>query len=146
MLAARRPACASAAALRSREREVQPRRDAALEHVEVLGQREHRLDHVQVVHPRRVDRREGLGQEIGLLLVVALEADAVAGLDHRFQQRPRLGGWDQLGAGQMGGALQARIPVTGLAVPCIGTFSPSGFCLTVYTHSGVLGSQDTYLS
>ena len=44
-------------ALRPGEREVELRRDAALEHVEVLGQRQHRLHHVQVVHARRVDAR-----------------------------------------------------------------------------------------
>ena len=31
--------------------------------------------------------RQRLGQEVGLLLVVAFEADAVAGLDHGLEQR-----------------------------------------------------------
>ena len=113
----------------------------------MFRQRQNRLDHVQVMHPLRADRREGLRQKIGLLLIVALEADPVARLQHRFQQRPRLGRRHQLGAGQVGGALQARIPVAGLAVPVRHRHVlPSGFCLAVYTHSGVLGFQDTYLS
>ncbi len=58
-----------------------------LEHVEMLRQREHRLHHVQVVDARRVDGDERLREEVGLLLVVAFEADAVAGPDHRLEQR-----------------------------------------------------------
>ena len=42
------------AALRSREREVESRRDAVLEHVEVLRQGQHRLHHVEVVDARRI--------------------------------------------------------------------------------------------
>ena len=36
-------------------------------------------------------RRQRLGQEVGLLLVVAFEADAVARFDHRLQQRDGIG-------------------------------------------------------
>ena len=39
----------------------------------------------------RVARGERLGQEIRLLLVVAFEADAVARLDRRFEQRHGVG-------------------------------------------------------
>ena len=46
--------------LRSREREVETLRDAALEHVDVLGQREHRLHEMQVVHLRGVDADQAL--------------------------------------------------------------------------------------
>ncbi len=46
------------AALRSREGEIQPVRDTALEHGQMFGQRQHRLHHVQIVHPRRIHLRE----------------------------------------------------------------------------------------
>ena len=47
------------AALRSRVGEIQAVRDTALEHGEMVGQRQHRLHHVQVVHPRRIHLRQG---------------------------------------------------------------------------------------
>jgi hypothetical protein len=107
-------------ALRAGEREVQPLRDTAREQVQVLRQREHRLHHVQVVHPVRVDFRQCLRQEIGLLLVVALEADAVARFDQGFQQFDGAGRLDPFslcqgaGAGEAGGAAFSRgVPVDG---------------------------------
>jgi hypothetical protein len=47
------------AALRSAKGEIQPVRDTALEHGEMVGQRQHRLHHVQVVRPRRIHLRQG---------------------------------------------------------------------------------------
>ena len=47
------------AALRSRESEIQPVRDTALEHGEMVGQRQHRLHHVQIVYPRRIHLGQG---------------------------------------------------------------------------------------
>ena len=70
-----------------RIREVETLRDAALEHVEMLGQHDARLHHVQVVDLRAVDIGERRREQVGLLLVVAFEADAVAGPQHRFEQR-----------------------------------------------------------
>ena len=72
--------------LRARIREVEALRDAALEHVEVLGQHDARLHHVQVVHLRVVDLGERHREQVRLLLVVALEADPVARPQHGFQQ------------------------------------------------------------
>ena len=46
-----------------------------------------RLHHVQVVDLRAVDIGERRREQVGLLLVVAFEADAVAGPQHRFEQR-----------------------------------------------------------
>ena len=61
----------------------------------MVGQRQHRLHHVQIVHPRRVDLRQGGGEEIGLLLIVAFDRHAVARLDDRFEQlRRAVGGAD----------------------------------------------------
>ena len=83
------------AALRSGIGEIQAVRDAALEHGEMVGQRQHRLHHVQVVHPRRIHLRQGGGEKIGLLLIVALDRHAVAGLDDCFEQpRRAVGGAD----------------------------------------------------
>ncbi len=73
--------------LRARIREVETLRDAALEHVEMLGQHDARLHHVQVVDLRAVDVGERGGEQVGLLLVVAFEAHAIAGPQHRFEQR-----------------------------------------------------------
>jgi len=71
-------------ALWAGEREVELRRDAALEHVEMFGQGQHRLHHVQVMDPAGVHGCQGRGEEVSLLLVVAFQADAVAGLQHRL--------------------------------------------------------------
>ncbi|MGY2809119.1 hypothetical protein ACVIHF_005849 [Bradyrhizobium sp. USDA 4506] len=78
-----------AAALRAGKGEVQAVGDAALEHREMIGKRQHRLHHVQIMHPRRVHPGEARGQEVGLFLVVALECHPVAGCDNRLQQLDR---------------------------------------------------------
>ena len=91
------------AALRSGKGEVQPVRDTALEHGEMIGQRQHRLHHVQIVHPRRIDLRQGRREKIGLLLIVAFDRDAVAGLDDSFKQRRRA-----IGAGRFFRSPQTR--------------------------------------
>ncbi len=71
--------------------EVQLLSDPALEHVQVLGQGHAGLDHVQVMHLARIDLNQGAGQDVGLLLVVALDADPVARLQHRFQESRGVG-------------------------------------------------------
>jgi hypothetical protein len=55
------------------------------EHGEMVGQRQDRLHHVQIVYARRIDIRQARGQKIGLLLIVALDRHAVAGLDDRLE-------------------------------------------------------------
>jgi hypothetical protein len=77
------------AALRPSIGEVQAVRDTALEHGEMVGQRQHGLHHVQIVHPRGIDLRQGGGEEIGLLLIVAFDHHAVTRLDDGFEQRRR---------------------------------------------------------
>ena len=72
--------------LRAGKRKIQPRRDAALEHVEVLRKREDRLHDMQVMDPRAVDLSQRAREEVGLLLIVAFETDAIAGQDHFLEQ------------------------------------------------------------
>lgn len=84
--------------LRARIGEVEPLRDAALEHVEMLGQHDARLHHVQVVDLRVVDVGERDGEQVGLLLVVAFEAHAIARPQHRFEQRDGVARIDALAA------------------------------------------------
>jgi hypothetical protein len=51
----------------------------------MIGQRQHRLHHVQIMQARGVRLRERSGQEIGLLLIVAFNRNAVARFDDRFK-------------------------------------------------------------
>ena len=64
--------------LRARIGEVEPPRDALLEDVEMRGQHDARLHHVQVMDLRGVEVRERRGEDVGLLLIVALQAHPVA--------------------------------------------------------------------
>jgi hypothetical protein len=75
--------------LRSGESKIEPVRDATLEDGEVIGQRQHRLYHMEVVYARGIHLRQRRGKEIGLLLVVAFDCDAVARLDDSLEQRRR---------------------------------------------------------
>ena len=75
-----------ARSLRARERKVDLAGDAGFEERSVLRQGDDRLHHVQVVDPGRIDRRQRPGEKIGLLLIVALQADAVALLEHCLEQ------------------------------------------------------------
>ena len=103
--------------MRAGEGEIKLGRDSALEHVKMFGQRQHRLHHVQIVDPAGVHGSQCGCQEVGLLLVVALQADAVAGFQHRFQQGARVAGLHLLAAGEVVGPRKARLAVPGLAVP-----------------------------
>ncbi len=77
-----------ARALRPREAEVQPARHAVFEQVQVFGSASTDWHHVQAVHPRRVDLHQRSGQKVGLLLVVAFQADLVARLQHGLSSVP----------------------------------------------------------
>jgi hypothetical protein len=88
-----RPGCnefGKPAALRSGICKIQSLCDAAFEHGEMVGQRQDGLHHVQVVDSRWIDIRQGGGEKIGLLLIVAFDRYAVARLDDRFEQQRRL--------------------------------------------------------
>ena len=82
----------------------------------MLGQHHARLDHVQIVDPRRVHRCQPLGQHVRLLLVVALETDAVAGTQHRLEEVDQRLGIDQLAGGK---ACPGRDPLLAQSLPRI---------------------------
>ncbi len=86
------------AALRPSKGKIEPARDAALEHGQMIGQCQDRLHHVQIVHARRVDIGKCRGEEIRLLLIVAFDGNAVAGFDERFEQLGRTAGWTDFSA------------------------------------------------
>src|SRR5581483_10228262 len=107
-----------ARALGAGKGEIELGRDTALEDIEMFRQREHGLHHVQIVHDGGIERRERLGEKIGLFLIVAFEADAVAGFNHGREQpadcfrRRFLAGEKRRGAPQARGAIRRlRAPV-----------------------------------
>src|SRR5271155_4392731 len=59
--------------------------DATLEQIEMRLQNNAGLDDVQIVDVRRINARQDLREEVGLLLIVAFETDAIARADHRFE-------------------------------------------------------------
>jgi hypothetical protein len=68
-----------------------------------------RLHDMEVVDPRPVDTCQHLGEKIGLFLVVAFEADPVAGADDRLDQPPRALRRHHLAAGETGTSSQADV-------------------------------------
>jgi hypothetical protein len=51
----------------------------------MIGERQHRLHHMQIMQARRVGSCERCRQKNGLLLVVTFDHDSVAGLDDRLE-------------------------------------------------------------
>ena len=98
------------AALRSGKGEVQAVCDTALEHIKMFGQRDDRLHHVQIMDSCGIDLRQCRREKVRLLLIVAFDRHAVAGLDDRFQQLRRAFRWTELSAyaANRGGSRQAR--------------------------------------
>ncbi len=82
--------------LRSREGKIEPRGDALLEDIEMLRKRDNGLHEVQPMHGGWIERGQRRGEEVGLLLVVALEADAIAGCNDGAQQVAYRAGLDDL--------------------------------------------------
>ncbi len=91
--------------------------DTALEDVQMRRQREVRLHDMQVVDPRRIYLGQFRRQVVGMLLVVAFDADLVARLQHRFEQGHRLLRRDDLAVGQRPRALNPRCLVAGKRIP-----------------------------
>ena len=98
------------AALRSGKGEVQAVCDTALEHGQMFGQCDDRLYHVQIMDLCRVDLRQCRREKVRLLLIVAFDRHAVAGLDDRFQQLRRGFRWAEFCAyaADRSGSRQAR--------------------------------------
>ena len=76
---------ADAQALRAGKGEVELASNLPFEQVQMLGAADAGHDHVQIVKFARVDLGQGAGEEIRLLLVVALEHHPIAGSDQQFQ-------------------------------------------------------------
>jgi hypothetical protein len=71
---------------------------------------------VQIVNPRRIHRRQPLGQHVRLLLVVALKADSIARAQHRLEEIDQRFGTDQLAGGE---ARPGRDPLLAQSLPRI---------------------------
>ena len=110
--------------------------DAALEQVEVFGARHRRDQHVQVVEPLRVAVGQRARQEVGLLLVVALQGDPVARADHACSRSFRLPGLITLPS-QWAAPAVIRGPWRGGGRPSRGHCTESiAFWITAVTASG----------
>ena len=96
---------------------IEPARDPPLENLDVLGQGQNRLDHVQAVDPVAVEAGQAAGQEIGLLLVVPLKADAIPGFEKLLEQGRDKSRIHHLFRSKAPGPLQAAIAVLFLEVP-----------------------------
>ena len=64
--------------LRAGKAEVQPVGNAFFKHIQMLGQSQHGLHHVQVMNLRWVDSYQCIGQKVGLLLVVAFQTYSIS--------------------------------------------------------------------
>jgi hypothetical protein len=93
------------------------RRDAPLEQVEMGLQNYTRLRDVEIVASRWVDAGKDLGQEVGLLPVVALEADPVTGADDRLEERLRALRRHHVAGGVAGTCFKADVPLAPLVLP-----------------------------
>ena len=99
----------------------------------MLGKRQHGLNEVKVAYARGVRPDKALCQEVRLLLVVAFDAQAVAGLDHGIEQADDVSRGDFLAAGKGGGPFQALAIIAHLAV------ADKGFGHTVDLGKGRAG-------
>ncbi len=92
-------------------------RDATAEQVDMLGQHDARLHDMQVVQPPRIGGGEGARQEIRLLLVVTLDADAVERPHDGFEQGGRVPGGENLALGMAGCRIEPRRAILSAAIP-----------------------------
>ena len=89
--------------LRARIGVVEPPGDTRLEDVEMFGQDDARLHHMQPMHLAAIDAGQGGREKVGLFLVVAFQTDAIARAYDGLQQRGRIGAIDELAGGERGG-------------------------------------------
>jgi len=90
------------------------------------------------VHLARVDLRQRARQEIGLLLVVAFEDDAVAGRDQGFQKGDDVARRDDTAVGDGGCPRQAPGLVGAPSVPLA-----RGVSVCICSSSSVAGSESS---
>jgi hypothetical protein len=107
-------------ALRTRIGEIELARDPALEQVEVGLENDAGLHDVQIMDPLPVDARQNFREKIGLLLVVALEADPIARADDSLEKRLCTLRRRQLAFGVAGTCIQAGFPLAPLLLPVFG--------------------------
>ena len=73
-----------------------------------------------MIDARRIAVGQRFGQEVGLLLVVAFETDAVARLDDGFEQLDDAFGRDRLAEAEAGRPFEAAGPALAQRVPLAG--------------------------
>ncbi len=95
--------------LGSRVRAIEAGRDATIEDIQVFGQYDSRLHHVQIVHLLARAAGERARKVVCLLLIVALDADSIARRQDCLEQRRNVCGGDHLTLRQWGSAREARI-------------------------------------
>jgi len=105
-----------------------------LEEIEMFAPADRRDEKVDVVELGRVGLDERARQEIGLLLVVAFERDAVAGLDDGFERRDDVAAFQDLSVGIGGYGLQPFQLVVATGGP--GALQRSKYLII---HNGILG-------
>ncbi len=76
-----------------------------------------RLHDMEIMNPRPVDVRQRLREEVGLLLVVALEADPIARADDGFEERLHPVRRHHLAAGVVRARIQAGASLGPLFLP-----------------------------
>ena len=81
--------------------------DAAAEQVQMFIEDQRRLGHVEAVDAGGIQFDQLAREEIGLLLVVAFDADAVPAADDGVEQREGVFPGDEFPIGERGGGLQA---------------------------------------
>src|ERR1700675_3573917 len=72
---------------------------------------------MEIVDLRRIDVRQDLGEKVRLLLIVALETDAVAGADDRLEKRLRVLRRYHLAVGEAGHRHEAVSSLAALLLP-----------------------------
>src|SRR5664279_4458553 len=95
---------------------------------------------MQVMDLCRIESRQSLGEKIGLFLVIALQADPVARLQHGFEQGADVAGGDLFSLRQRRGARQPRIAVETLSVP---DAHGRPFCVKVHQNSALTARKRT---
>lgn len=112
-------------------------RDTAVEQVEMLGENDARLHHVQIMDPGEVDGEERAAEQIGLLLVVAFQADPITWPENSLKQARGVSGFHDLAAGKRGARGDAGITRGTVVLPARhGLCSSARLTATVQSATG----------